>query len=203
MKKIWLLALFAGGMAFSQVNVMAIRYGVSAGPSVSRVNNAHNPSDSRYTFQAGAFALIPVHRNDMFYVQPQIEYIGGGERGLKTTQYFNEYVSIPVYFRAFFTEVESEFYGIFGPKVAFIVKQKVVDPEVPEYSMEGDGKAQPFNFGLSGGIGYSYRRKWEMQVRYDLGLTDTYPDIYQSWDPETLKNKTQHNIVVGVNYVFD
>lgn len=203
MRKYFLLLILVGSLASAQVNVIARRYGITAGPSMSRVNNAHNPSDTRYTFQAGGFVLIPVDRNDLFYVQPQIEYIGGGEVGLGDTKYFNEHLSLPVYFRAFFTEAENEFYALFGPKISFIVSQKIENPTVPEYAMDADGKAQALNFGVSGAIGFSYARKWELQLRYDAGLTDTYPNIYQPWDPETLKNKTQHNIVLGLNYVFD
>ena len=44
----------------AQIDFSSTRFGVIGGMNYSRVKNAHNPSGPRYTFQAGALALIPI-----------------------------------------------------------------------------------------------------------------------------------------------
>jgi len=66
---------------FSQVDFSSTRFGLIAGPTYSRIQNAHNPSSSRISFYGGALAIIPIGGDDMFYLQPQVEYLSAGEKG--------------------------------------------------------------------------------------------------------------------------
>lgn len=77
-----------------------------AGPNYSRIQNAHNPSDARHSFYVGVFARIPMEilcacDNPKFYLQPQLEYIQTGEKGLKNTLYANNYLSIPIFIKTY------------------------------------------------------------------------------------------------------
>jgi hypothetical protein len=54
MKKIILTtALLNAALLSAQVDFSNTRFGITAGPNYSRVQNAHNPSGPRYAFYAG------------------------------------------------------------------------------------------------------------------------------------------------------
>ena len=221
MKKLILTsALLATVLVSAQIDFSSTRFGVTAGATYSRVSNAHNPSGPRISVYGGALALIPVDNNDQFYIQPQIEYLGAGETGkdknAKGTPgydavYANNYLSVPIYFKGFFSEAESEFFAMAGPRFSFLIDQKVTDPSKDYYDIDEvaefpglDGKASSFNFGLGFGLGFSYKRQVEIALRYDLGLTDTYKGLKNEGggDPNTVKNKSEQIISVGLSYIF-
>ena len=63
MKKLLLGGLLIlANLASSQVRLQfeETKFGIIAGPDVSRVRNAHNPSSARYAFYFGALAEIPL-----------------------------------------------------------------------------------------------------------------------------------------------
>ncbi len=223
MKKILLGTSILASLSLSaQVDFSSTRFGVLGGYNYSRVQNAHNPSGPRHTFQAGIMALIPVDRNDQFYIQPEVVYYGGGESGKDknlssssrgyNAMYADNYISVPIYFKGYFSEAESEFFGMIGPRFNFLVSQKVTNPYRPAYTIEGDptrpgvnGKAAGFNFGVGIGIGYSYKRKLELSARYDLGISNTYPDMIEVYtgDPDTMKKKSTQVLGLALTYIFD
>ena len=125
-KKIALsLSVFASFFSFAQIDFSSTRFGLTVGPTYSRVQNAHNPSSARVNFFAGAFAIIPVGGDDMFYLQPGVEYLGAGENGDNGTKYGGNYLSVPIYFKAYFSEAESEFFGQLGPRFGFLLNQSI------------------------------------------------------------------------------
>lgn len=205
-KKIALsLSVFASIYSFAQIDFSSTRFGLTVGPTYSRVQNAHNPSSARVNFFAGAFAIIPVGGDDMFYLQPGVEYLGAGENGDNGTKYGSSYLSVPVYFKAYFSEAESEFFGILGPRFGFAMSQNIKNPSKAIYAADQYGKTAAFDFALSGGLGFSYKRKWEIFARFDYGFTDTLPDLKgkEPQDPNSFKNKKQHVVSGGISYIFD
>ena len=170
------------------------RIGVIGGPNYSRVRNAHNPSYPRYSFYGGLLALIPLDYENQFYIQPQVEYLSSGEKGEGSTLYANNYISVPIYFKGYFTEGRDSFFAFAGPRFAFLVNQKVQNPSSPLYVKER----------LSGGLGYSINRKFEILARYDFGLSSVYPDLVESWtgNPNVYRKKSQHILSAGVSYIF-
>lgn len=222
MKKIFLgTALAVATTLSAQVDFSQTRFGVIAGGNYSRVKNAHNPSGPRYAFQIGGLALIPIDNNDQFYIQPEVVYYGAGETGKDKAAkgaagynavYANNYISVPVYFKGYFSEAESEFYGLLGPRFNFLVNQKVTNPSRLAYTVDGDplfpgvnGKAAAFNFAIGAGVGYSYKRQLELALRYDLGLSNTYPKLVESWtkDPNTEKRKSEQVVSLTLSYIFE
>lgn len=192
-------------MSFAQVDFSSTRFGLVAGPTYSRVQNAHNPSGARISVQGGVFALIPIGGDDMFYIQPQVEYLGAGEKG-GSALYANNYISVPVYFKAYFSEAESEFFGFAGPRFGFLINQKVTNPSKPTlYTVDTFGKSAGFDLAASLGLGFSYKRKWEIFGRFDYGLTNTLPDLLgkEPFDPATNSTKRQHVLNAGIAYIFD
>lgn len=222
MKKLFLsLAMAMATMLSAQIDFSQTRFGVIAGGNYSRVKNAHNPSGPRYTVQAGATALIPIGQDDMLYIQPEIVYYGAGETGKDpnvskdskgyNALYANNYISIPIYFKGYFSEAESEFFGLFGPRFNFLVNQKVTNPSRDYYNVNGseggayNGKTNSFNFALGAGIGFSYKRQLELSLRYDLGLSNTYKGLMGELtgnDPNADKKKSEQVLSLTLNYIF-
>jgi hypothetical protein len=221
MKKFLLASALAfSTLSFAQIDFASTRFGVTAGGNYSRVKNAHNPSGPRYAFQGGVLALIPIGKDHQFYLQPEVTYYGAGETGKDkdaknmdgyNAVYANNYLSVPIYFKGYFSEAESEFFGMIGPRFNFLLNQNVknvpaarayYNPDVTDPSLPGvNGKAKGFNFGLGIGLGYSYKRQLEFAVKYDLGLSNTYPGLDN--EPKgTTKNKSEQVISVGLSYIF-
>ncbi|ASE62407.1 PorT family protein [Chryseobacterium indologenes] len=222
MKKLLLAsALTLSALSFAQVQWKSTRFGVTAGLNYSRVANAHNPSGPRYTFQGGALALIPVGKSNQFFIQPEVLYYGAGETGKDKDAkgkdgydavYANNYLSVPLYFKGYFSEAASEFFGLIGPRFNFLVNQNVkdapvgrpyYDPDVTDPTQPSgvNGKAKNFNWGLALGVGYSYKRQLEVALKYDLGLSDTYPGLAKERGG-TDKKKSEQVLALSLSYIF-
>ena len=216
-------ALCAATFLSAQVDFSSTRYGVTAGGTYSRVSNAHNPSGPRFSAFGGFLALIPVDDNDQFYIQPEVEFLGAGESGKDKTAkgsdgykaiYANNYISVPIYFKGYFSEAESEFFAMAGPKFNFLINQKVKNepekkpyyvPEQLEAYPEVNGKAAGLNFAVGLGIGFSYKRQLEITGRYDLGLSNTYKGLMKEGinDPDITKKKSEQVFSLGISYIFE
>ncbi|MDR2206334.1 MAG: PorT family protein [Flavobacteriaceae bacterium] len=222
MKKILLSSALLMSMMFSaQIDFSSTRFGLTVGGNYSRVKNAHNPSGPRYTMQAGFLALTPIGVDDQFYIQTELTYFGAGETGKDKfakgspgykAVYANSYLSIPISFKGYFSEAESEFFAFGGPRFNFLVGQKVTNPAEPGYSVEGDpnvpgfnGKANGFNFGIGVGMGFSYKRQLEFSVRYDMVLSNTYKGLMKEpgLDENIEKKKSEQVISISLSYIFE
>ncbi|PZU05309.1 MAG: hypothetical protein DI622_19185, partial [Chryseobacterium sp.] len=72
------------------------------------------------------------------------------------------------------------------------------------YREDAQGKANSFNFGIGLGIGYSYKRQLEVAFKYDLGLSNTYPDLNESkLDPNSSKKKSEQVLSLSLSYIFN
>jgi hypothetical protein len=221
MKKFLLAsALTISTMSFAQIDFSNTRFGIIAGGNYSGVKNAHNPSGKRLTMQAGVLALIPIGSENQFFLQPEVVYFGAGETGKNKDSkgtdgydavYANNYLSVPINFKAYFSEAESEFFGLIGPRFNFLLSQKVKNAPLsrpyynPDYVVadnpELTGKASSFNFGVGIGAGYSYKRQLEIAAKYDFGLSNTYPGL--NHEPKgTSKSKSEQVISLTLNYIF-
>lgn len=214
MKKILLASAMALSISsFAQIDLRGTRFGLTAGGNYSRVKNAHNPSGARFAFQGGILALIPIGKADQFYLQPEVVYYGAGESGKDknakgtpgyNAMYTNNYISVPVSFKGYFSEAESEFFGLIGPRFNFLLNQKVTNESRDIYKTDQEGKANSFNFAIGAGIGYSYKRQLEVALKYDLGLSNTYPKLDESkLDPNSLKKKSEQVLSISLSYIFE
>ncbi len=211
-------ALCAATFVSAQIDLRSTRFGVTAGATYSGVSNAHNPSGSRFSAYGGFLALIPVGSNDQFYIQPEVEYLGAGESGKDKDAkaapgydavYANNYLSVPIYFKGYFSEAESEFFAMVGPKFNFLISQNVTDAPL-RYTIEGDpatgvnGKAASFNFAVGFGLGFSFKRMLEITGSYDLGLSNTYPGLMNEvgTDSNIQKKKSEQVFSLGLSYIF-
>ncbi|AKH95135.1 porin family protein [Elizabethkingia anophelis] len=221
-KLLFTSALALSTLSFAQIDFNNTRFGGTAGLNRSGVSNAHRPSGARYTFQAGGLALIPIGTANQFFLQPEVLFYGAGETGKDSdfkngdrnangynAVYANNYISVPVYFKAYFSEAPSEFFAMAGPRFNFLVNQNVKNvPQDrpyydPDYSGSNpnnfNGKAASFNFGIGLGLGYSLKREWEFTIKYDLGLTNTYKGLVNELSS---KSKSEQVASIGVSYIF-
>lgn len=201
----------------AQIDFRSTEFGVVAGGTYSRVKNAHNPSGPRYSVLAGVTAQVPMDDNQQFYLQAEVLYFGAGEggdrkyekaKGWEHAVYANNYLSVPLNFKAYFSEAESEFFGLIGPRFNFLIDQKVKNPARDSYREETFGKANSFNFGLGAGVGFSYKRQLEIALKYDIGLSDAFRDLKNSpeeiatLDANVAKKKSEQVISLGLTYFF-
>lgn len=220
MKKFFIsVALGICSLAFAQIDFGSTRYGITAGGTYSRISNAHNPSGPIFGFFGGLVALVPVDSNDQFYIQPEVEYYQAGESGKNkdaqnypgyNAKYVNNYISVPISFKGYFSEAETEFFALAGPRFNFLLSQNVSGDAPLRYTVEGDpatgvnGKASSFNFALGLGVGFSYKRQFEVATRYDFGLSNTYKGLMAEagGDPNIQKKKSEQVLSVGLTYIF-
>ncbi|MGV2451717.1 UNVERIFIED_CONTAM: porin family protein [Ralstonia mannitolilytica] len=217
--------LLASALTFSilypaQVLLNITRFGLTGGLNYSRVSRAHDPGGPRFTGQIGLLALIPVGKANQYYLQPEVLYYGAGETGRNKKAkgkdgydaiYANNYLSIPLFFRAYFSGDETEMFGLIGPRFNFLLNQKVrnvpimrpyYDPDVIDPTQsEVSGKAKNFNWGLGLGLGYSYKRQLEVTAQYDMGLSNTYPGLVKE-KHGTRNKKTERVFSLTLSYVF-
>jgi len=201
----------------AQIDFRSTEFGLVAGGTYSRVRNAHNPSGARISVLGGVTAQVPIGISEQYYIQAEALYVGAGEggdrkyedaKGWEHAVYANNYLSVPINFKVYFSEAESEFYGLMGPRFNFLVNQKIKNAAKASYEADSYGKANSFNLGLGAGVGFSYKRQLEIAIKYDIGLSDAYPDLKNSpeeiltRDPSVAKKKSEQVISLGLTYLF-
>ncbi len=201
----------------AQIDFRAAQFGVLGGATYSRVKNAHNPSGPRYSVLGGVTAQVPIGITEQFYLQAELMFFGAGEGGDREYEkakgwdhavYANNYLVMPLNFKVYFSEAESEFFGIIGPRFYYLLNQEVKNAPKISYEVANFGKANTFNFGLGTGIGYSLKRQLELVLKYDAGLSNVYPYLKNS--PEELatsdanvrKKKSEQMLSVALTYFF-
>lgn len=221
MKKVLFASLILSSfLSQAQIDFRSTEFGIVAGGTYSRVRNAHNPSGARISLLGGITAQAPMGTAEQYYLQMEALYFGAGESGKAKDSkgapgydaiYGNNYLSVPINLKVYFSEAESEFYGLIGPRFNFLINQKIENPSRPVYTEEGDpahpgfnGKANPFNLGVGAGVGFSYKRQLEIALKFDIGLSNAYPNMVESWtsDPNTEKKKSEQVLSLGLTYFF-
>ena len=207
MKKVFFGGFLTLLFSFSYAQIGGIfqdmRFGAKAGVNYSRISNIHGDSKGRIGFNAGALALIPISYGNDFFIQPELSYSQKGETndtkdGKEVYQL--DYIDLPILFKAYFSERDSEFFGIFGPQFSFLVTDKIKNPSKIENieKIYHHDKYKSFDFSLVGGIGYSYKRNIELTLRAEYGLIDAV----QGNQIESTKGNNNGVVSLGLNYIF-
>lgn len=175
-----------------------VRLGIKGSVHRSNISEIHRESEGRTAGSLGAFAQIPITRDNQFFLHPEITYSLQGEKDTRdkqdnpiNTKYFQNYINVSMMLRAYFSEADSEFFGELGPQVGFLVYQKNKKMDIQEY---GD-KPKSLDVSIGAGIGYSILRRYEFSVRYNYGLVDVYKN-YHSQERTSLLSAT-------FAYIFD
>lgn len=207
MKKVFLggflTLLFS--ISYAQIGsyLQDVSFGAKAGINYSRIDNIHGGSKGRIGFNAGGLALIPITYGNDFFIQPELSYSQKGEtndtKGGKEV-YQLDYIDLPILFKAYFSERDSEFFGIFGPQFSFLVTEKIKNPSNLDEikKLYHNDKYKSFDFGLVGGIGYSYERNIEVTLRAEYGMLDAV----EGDKGESTKRNNNGVLSLGLSYIF-
>lgn len=183
---------------FSSISTQAqVRYGAKAGLNISNISIVNGTSKSRNGLNVGVLALVPIDNNDQFFVQPEILYSNEGEYlvtkdGKGEFANFLDFIKVPILFKAYMSEAESDFFAEIGPYFAFKIGDKIEALDNPD---EGQ-KFKSFDFGASIGLGYSFSRQFEVGARFSYGFVDM---VENDWE-----NKVNHSGVasLGITYIL-
>lgn len=200
MKKLLFSGLFllVTSMSFAQL-FSGTRFGASAGLNFSNLRNIHGDSNSRLGFHAGGLALIPVSNSEEFFIQTELAYSQKGEKNdtnLGSELYQLDYLDVPVLFKPYFSDNESEFYALVGPKFSFLLNDKVKDPTTAGAGYHDD-KYKSFDLGIVAGIGFSFQRRYEIDLRYEYGMTDVVEN-----DASNEEQNNTSNLHLSLSYIF-
>lgn len=185
----------------SNLLISQITYGVKGGVNMTNQTNIHTGSGSRIGINLGAFAKIPLsYDNNLYYFQPELLYSQQGEKNINdvyNSMYKADYINLPLLFKAYFSEQDTEVFGVIGPQVGLLVYDAVKTNDYGQQPTYKEDKYNPFDYGIVVGLGFSYLRKWEIDLRYFRGFADT---IENSASEEN-KNATS-NLYFSLAYTF-
>ncbi len=193
MKKL-LLSLI---LIVSTISYAQITYGAKGGLNITNLKDIHGDSGSRYGFHVGGFATIPLSQNNQFYFQPEVLYSQQGEKNTGNDYdelYQLDYINVPLLFKPYFSEQDTEFYGIIGPQVGFLINDNIKNKANTGYQ---DDEYNSIDVGALLGVGFSYLRTWEFEVRYLYGFTDAVEEM----QVKDRKNRTS-NLHFSIGYRF-
>lgn len=187
----FLLSFSLSSAVFSQ-----IQFGIKGGIGLSNTTDLHGTSERRFGGLAGVTAKYPLsYREELHYLQAEVLYTNQGEYSLdkKKQKYkaFLNYINIPIMYKYYFDNQGSDFFVEAGPQFGFKVSEKF-DQDEPEAD---NNIPKSFDFAINVGAGYSYDRKYELNLRYNYGLIDTYD--YTRWDNG--KNKTS---LLSLSFIY-
>lgn len=201
-------------LIYAQLDLKKKEVGIIFGSNFSQIQNAHNPSEPRYSFFSGLYIRIPIGilcNCDLpkIYLQPQLEYFQAGEKGQATTLYANNYLSFPLYLKLYPIRYNKFNYFFFqiGPRFSILVNQNVVDPPKGRpYLINQQGKANPFDLSVStvGGVSFGSRKN-ELLLRYDYSFSNSYPNLNEyeaTGDPKSKLRKIQHVFSIAYSRII-
>lgn len=171
MKKIILLTIAI--VTFSFANAQETRFGVKAGLNIAKFSGG---SDNTVIpgFHVGGLAEIKIM--ERLSVQPELlfstqgahyAFLGG------SSDFKLNYINVPVLAKFYVTEgftVEA------GPQIGFLVSAKDEGNDV-----KGDFKSVDLGFNF--GAGYDFTKKFSVNLRYTLGLSDIRDSEGSNYSP--------------------
>ncbi|QOR74364.1 PorT family protein [Cruoricaptor ignavus] len=222
MKKLFIFsALAASATAFSQYAEKRSQFGITAGVHGSHIHGIHQDSEARVAPSVGVFFEAPISqrstselsRSGGLFFAPQVEYSMQGEYNKYPggkQKFFADFINLPILLKYYFgakanSGLNSSWFLTVGPKVGFIVNQKVSGDSINDPTtginyidlhFNDNDEFNKFDFGVVGGLGYAFDNHWQLMLRYDHGFTKMYDN--------TPHDKTTYNYKLGlsVNYGF-
>ena len=185
-------------LGLSTLSFAQLEFGVKAGGGISNTTIVHGISKERIGFLAGAVAKYPLTtKNENHYIQAEALYTNQGEfgvqRGGEKYKAFVNYISVPIMYKYYFDDQGKDFFLEAGPQFGFKVSDNM--EQVDENSGR-NLKPKSFDFALNIGGGYSINRQYEINIRYQYGLSDTYDS---DWEADTNRSSL---LSLGVTYFF-
>lgn len=192
-----LLSLFL--LSLSTFSFAQVEFGVKGGVGLSNTTIVHGVSKERVGFLAGGVVKYQLTtKNENHYLQAEVLYTTQGEYSLYKEggdkyKAFLNYINIPIMYKYYFDDQGKDFFIEGGPQLGFKVSEKF-DADEPEI---GNNVPKSFDLAFNIGGGYSIDRKYEINLRYQYGLIDTYD--YNRWDNGTNRSSF---LTLGIIYFF-
>lgn len=191
-----LLSLFL--LSLSTISFAQMEYGVKIGGGLSNTTIVHGISKERIGLLVGGVAKYQLTtKNENHYLQGELLYTNQGEYGVQNggSKYkaFINYISVPVMYKYYFDDQGKDFFVEAGPQFSFKVSDNM---EQVDENKGRQLKPNSFDFALNIGGGYSINRQYEINLRYQYGLTDTYNT---DWENEVNRSSF---LTLGLIYFF-
>lgn len=188
------LIILSSSFAFAQ-----FQFGAKVGGGTSNTTVVHGTSKERIGLLGGLVGKYQLSsRTEDHYLQAELLYTNQGEysvdRNGKKFKAFIDYLNIPIMYKFYFDDQGSDFFLEGGPQLGFVISDNI-DPLGPEAD---NNELKSFDLAFNVGVGYSYNRKFEANIRYGIGLVDTYG--YKKWENDT--NRTSF-LSLGLTYFFN
>ena len=185
-------------LGLSTLSFAQLEFGVKAGGGISNTTIVHGISKERIGFLAGAVAKYPLTtKNENHYIQAEALYTNQGEFGVQKGgekyKAFVNYISVPIMYKYYFDDQGKDFFLEAGPQFGFKVSDNM---EQVDENLGRQLKPKSFDFALNIGGGYSLNRQYEINIRYQYGLSDTYDS---DWEADTNRSSL---LSLGVTYFF-
>lgn len=182
-----------------------LQLGAKIGSGLSNFKNINPDSQSRIAIQGGFLAKYQLemgyYRNFRNYIQAELLYSTIGEENGPHKVNVN-YLTIPVMYQHYLSDTDNDFFIEFGPQVQFVINDKVDQYPSPNPNMPWLGSdnnvLNKFDIAINGGVGFSYQRKLEVNLRYSWGLVDAWDFKYRDND----FNRTSL-ISLSLSYLLD
>ncbi|MFV0158061.1 PorT family protein [Empedobacter falsenii] len=184
-------------LSLSTLSFAQMEYGVKVGGGLSNTTIVHGVSKERIGLLAGGVAKYQLTtRNENHYLQAEVLYTTQGEYSLYKEggdkyKAFLNYINIPIMYKYYFDDQGKDFFVEGGPQLGFKVSEKF---DVGEPESENN-IPKSFDLAFNIGGGYSIDRKYEINLRYQYGLIDTYD--YTRWDNGTNRSSF---LTLGLTY---
>lgn len=186
-----LLALALAASAQAQTG-----FGIKGGLTIAKLTGDDTDAlESRTGFMVGGYAAIPIGEGTA--IQPELSYAQKGAKfdadGTDVVEKF-DYIEIPVLFKYTVAGEGARPYFLVGPYLGLNISAKI---ESEGQSVDVD-EIKSTDFGLVFGIGVELK-KFLIEARYGLGLTDIYEEPEGVEDFGSLKTST---IAIQIGYAF-
>lgn len=174
-----------------------VRFGLKGSLQFTNVIDIHTHSDTRDCGIAfGGFLQIPFNKyNENLFIKPEILYSQQGEYD-GDDKYFQDYINIPIMIKYYLSELipisnygNSELFAEIGPQIGYLIHEKNKEKDHLRYAKAGN---TDISIGL--GAGVAFYRTFEINFRYNYGLTDVYKDYS--------KFNNTSNFAFSLSYIF-
>lgn len=174
MKKLLISAIAV--MALSSVRSQ-VQFGVKAGVNIATLTLSSDLSgsgeslSSKTDFNAGVLASIPLFNS--FTLQPEINYSGQGAKGsdgTTTTTVNYNYINVPILFKF---NHSSGLFAETGPQIGFLIS---ANAKADGQSEDIKSQISSTDFSWAFGLGYKTQMNLGIDLRYNLGLSNTVKD---------------------------
>ncbi len=189
--------LLIGYICYSQVS-----FGMKSGINIATTKGLFAFPKNRIGWQAGGFAVIPLHKK--IFLQSELLYSTKGNGfnqinpfGAPNGVYRFNYLNLPILLGY---KIDKKTSAFFGPEFGYLTSVREVYSDNDNFNVSNDFPTK-FDVGLGVGLNYKIIKKACIEIRYNYGFnTLYYVDAVGKRHSET--KGANRVFQIGVNYLF-